>query len=154
VTALWALNGADEASVVATVGFIFENSPWVAAGAWPRRPFATIDALHRAMCATVARAPLERRIALIAAHPDLVGRAALEGRLGPASQAEQAAAGLDRLEPEEVEMFAQLNRAYRDRFAFPFVICARENKKAAILAVLRCRLNNDRPPATHGGQDR
>jgi 2-oxo-4-hydroxy-4-carboxy-5-ureidoimidazoline decarboxylase len=138
------LNAADEATFVATLGFIFEDSPWVAAGAWAARPFASIDALHAAMCAAVASAPLERRVALIVAHPDLVGRAALNGTLGAASQAEQAAAGLDRLSPEEIAMFAELNGAYRTRFGFPFVICVRENKKAAIIAGLRERVNNER----------
>ncbi len=93
----------------------------------------------------VAEAPLEQRIALIAAHPDLVGRAALAGTLTPASRAEQASAGLDRLEPEEIAMFADLNAAYRARFDFPFVICVRENKKAAIIAGLQARIRNERP---------
>jgi 2-oxo-4-hydroxy-4-carboxy-5-ureidoimidazoline decarboxylase len=127
------------------LGFIFEDSPWVAAAAWRARPFASLDALHGAMCAVVARAPLEGRIALIAAHPDLVGHAARDGTLGRASQSEQAAAGLDRLGPEEIAMFAELNGTYRDRFGFPFVICVRENKKAAIIAGLRERVKNDRP---------
>ena len=33
---------------------------------------------------------------------------------------------------------------YRDRFGFPFVICARENKKEAILEGLKARLENSR----------
>ena len=42
-------------------------------------------------------------------------------------------------------MFAELNGTYRNRFGFPFVICVRENKKAAIVAGLRERVKNDRP---------
>src|SRR5664279_2157692 len=119
------------------LGFIFENSPWVAARAWPDRPFADIGALHAAMCAVVAAAPLDERLALIRAHPDLVGQAARTGALSAASAHEQAAAGLDRLEPEEAAMFATLNAAYTARFGFPFVICVRENEKAAIVAGLK-----------------
>jgi OHCU decarboxylase len=96
------------------------------------------------MCAVVAAAPLEERLALIGAHPDLVGRAALAGTLTPASAGEQAAAGLDRLDPEEIAMFAQLNAAYTQRFGFPFIVCVRENKKDAIIAGLRARVGNDR----------
>jgi OHCU decarboxylase len=139
------LNAADSARFVAVLGHIFEDSPWVAAAAAARRPFASVDALHRAMCMAVAEAPLEQRIALIAAHPDLVGAAALAGTLTPSSRAEQASAGLDRLEPEEIAMFAELNAAYRARFDFPFVICVRENKKAAIIAGLQRRVQNERP---------
>jgi OHCU decarboxylase len=85
-------------------------------------------------------APRERQVALIQAHPDLVGRAALTGTLGKASRAEQASAGLDRLAPDEVATFQRLNAEYQARFGFPFVICARENSKATILAGLAARL--------------
>lgn len=138
------LNVADEATFVNALGFIFENSPWVAARAWPARPFADVAALHAAMCDVVAAAPLDERLALIRAHPDLVGRAAVAGTLSPASAGEQAAAGLDRLDPEEAEMFARYNAAYTARFGFPFVICVRENKKSAIIAGLTERTENDR----------
>jgi 2-oxo-4-hydroxy-4-carboxy-5-ureidoimidazoline decarboxylase len=137
------LNAADEATFVNALGFIFEESPWVAARTWPARPFADVAALHAAMCAAVAAAPLDERLALIRAHPDLVGHAARTGALSPASANEQAAAGLDRLESEEAAMFATLNAAYTARFGFPFVICVRESKKDAIVAGLRSRARND-----------
>jgi 2-oxo-4-hydroxy-4-carboxy-5-ureidoimidazoline decarboxylase len=139
-----ALNAADEATFVTALGFIFEDSPWVAQRAWSLRPFADVGQLHAAMCAVVLAAPLDERLALIRAHPDLVGRAALAGTLSPASSGEQAAAGLDRLDPEEAAMFARLNAAYTARFGFPFVICVRENKKEAIVAGLQARTGNER----------
>jgi OHCU decarboxylase len=139
-----ALNVADEATFVNALGFIFEHSPWVAARVWPRRPFATVSALHAAMCAVVAAATPQERLTLIRAHPDLVGRAASDGTLTTASADEQAAAGLNRLDREEAALFARLNAVYWARFGFPFVICVRENKKAAIVAGLQARLGNDR----------
>jgi len=144
LTTLDALNAADERTFVNALGFIFEDSPWVAQRTWPRRPFADRRALHAAMCAVVAEGPLEERIALIRAHPDLVGRAAAAGTLSAASTQEQAAAGLDRLDREEAAMFARLNAAYTERFGFPFVICVRENRKEAIVAGFRTRLLNTR----------
>lgn len=140
------INTLDLAAFVARLGFLFEGSPWIAAEAWAARPFASRGALHRALWAVVDRAPAERRLALIRAHPDLVGRAARAGTLGKASTGEQAAAGLerDRLSPAEVARFEELNRTYRDRFGFPFVICARENKKESILAGFETRLRHDR----------
>jgi 2-oxo-4-hydroxy-4-carboxy-5-ureidoimidazoline decarboxylase len=96
------------------------------------------------MCAVVSVAPLEEQLALIRAHPDLVGRAARSGTLSPASAGEQAAAGLDQLDREEAAVFARLNAAYMSRFGFPFVICVRENKKDAILAGFRSRSGNER----------
>jgi OHCU decarboxylase len=96
------------------------------------------------MCAVVAAAGPEEQVALIRAHPDLVGRAARLGTLSPASTQEQAAAGLDRLDREEAAMFDRLNAAYTARFGFPFVICVRENKKTAIVDGLESRVRNDR----------
>ncbi len=90
------------------------------------------------------QAPLEQQVALIQAHPDLVGRAALAGTLTPASTNEQASAGLDRLSAEEIAAFARYNQAYRERFGFPFVICARENKKESILVGFATRLQHSR----------
>jgi 2-oxo-4-hydroxy-4-carboxy-5-ureidoimidazoline decarboxylase len=88
--------------------------------------------------------PIEQQVALIQVHPDLVGRAALTGSLTPESTSEQASACLNRLSPEEIGTFTQLNSAYRERFGFPFVICARENKKESILAGFATRLHNSR----------
>ncbi|MBA3336302.1 MAG: 2-oxo-4-hydroxy-4-carboxy-5-ureidoimidazoline decarboxylase [Chloroflexia bacterium] len=140
------LNALDHVAWTARLGFLFEGSPWIAAAAWETRPFADRAALHQALGAIVARAPQERQVALIAAHPDLAGQAALAGTLTRESTGEQRAAGLDpgRLTPDEAVEFAALNAAYRARFGFPFVICARENKKASILAGFKTRLGNDR----------
>jgi OHCU decarboxylase len=123
---------------------LFEGSPWIAAETWPARPFASMDQLHQALCATMERAPLDRKIALIQAHPDLAGRAAIAGELTPESTREQASARLDRLTPEEFSTFTRLNRAYRDTFGFPFVICVREHTRESILASFADRLQHAR----------
>jgi 2-oxo-4-hydroxy-4-carboxy-5-ureidoimidazoline decarboxylase len=138
------LNAAPREVFVAAVGIAFENSPWIAEAAWNRRPFADVDELCGTMIEIVRTAPEDRRIALIAAHPDLGGRVAREGRLTPASRGEQAAAGLDRLTSEEISRFEDLNSAYRSRFGFPFVICAREHSVESILHALAIRAENDR----------
>ena len=85
-----------------------------------------------------------RQVQLIQAHPDLVGRAALAGTLTPESNREQASAGLGQLTPEEIALFQNNNQAYREKFGFPFVICARLNKKEAILKGFETRLKNNR----------
>jgi 2-oxo-4-hydroxy-4-carboxy-5-ureidoimidazoline decarboxylase len=144
MTSIAALNAADRATFVAAIGFAFEHSPWIADATWNRRPFADLDDLHTALVDVLAQAPESRRVDLIAAHPDLAGRVAREGRLTAASRDEQAAAGLDRLTPAELARFDAANAAYRGRFGFPFVICAREHDKSSILAALERRAGNDR----------
>ncbi|HWQ12392.1 MAG TPA: 2-oxo-4-hydroxy-4-carboxy-5-ureidoimidazoline decarboxylase [Roseiflexaceae bacterium] len=141
---LQAINALDQEGFTAALGGIFERSPWVASETWRARPFASLDALHQALCAAVAAAPTERQVALIRAHPDLAGRAAIAGELTAESTREQASAGLDRLTPEEYAAFTRLNSAYRERFGFPFVICVREHTKESILAQFAARLQNER----------
>ena len=119
---------------------LFEHSPWVEARA---------DALpssgdrHADLMAVVAAASGEERLALIRAHPELAGKAAIDGTLTRASAAEQASAGLDRLTPAEFARFHDLNARYRARFGFPFIICVRLTDKAGILAAMEARLAND-----------
>jgi OHCU decarboxylase len=124
------------------VGPVFEHSPWIAEETWPKRPFGDLERLHEALSDTVRKAGEERQLALIRAHPDLVGRAALAGTLTAASTSEQANAGLDKLSAEEIAAFQKHNAAYREKFGFPFVICARLNKKEAILKAFPLRLEH------------
>ena len=78
---LAALNASDRDAFVGALGHLFEHSPWVAEETFDRRPFRDADALHAALCATMRGAPLERRLALVRAHPDLAGRLAQAGQL-------------------------------------------------------------------------
>ena len=129
---------------VARLGPVFESSPWVAQRAWGSRPFGSFADLYGAMVRVVSEASMERQLALIRAHPDLAGRAAVAGELTPESTGEQSSAGLDRLTQEEYEAFAEMNRAYRERFEFPMIVCVREHTKKSILQNAGSRLKNSR----------
>jgi 2-oxo-4-hydroxy-4-carboxy-5-ureidoimidazoline decarboxylase len=139
---LAALNAADAAAFTAALGHLFEHSPWVAAETWPRRPFRDAAQLHAELCRTMQGAEAERQLALIRAHPDLAGRLARQHQLTAESTREQASAGLDRLGEAELAEFTRLNTEYRERFGFPFIICARLNAKDAILSAMRARLGH------------
>jgi 2-oxo-4-hydroxy-4-carboxy-5-ureidoimidazoline decarboxylase len=134
------LNAMDRVEFVRAVGPVFEHSPWVAARTESQRPFQSCADLHTALVATVARASDDEKLSLIRAHPDLIGA----GDLTAVSQAEQASAGLLGATPDEAKQFREFNRQYRDRFGFPFVICARLNKKKAIAQAFPVRLRNSR----------
>jgi 2-oxo-4-hydroxy-4-carboxy-5-ureidoimidazoline decarboxylase len=120
---------------------LFEHSPWVEARA-DARPSS--GDRHRDLMAVVYEATPEEQLALIRAHPELAGKAALDGSLTEASAAEQAGAGLDRLSQSEFDRFHALNAAYREKFGFPFIICVRLTDKAGILAAMERRLASDR----------
>jgi 2-oxo-4-hydroxy-4-carboxy-5-ureidoimidazoline decarboxylase len=140
VTTLDYLNTCLSEEFVSLVGPTFEHSPWIAEAALAGRPFASRHHLHSALCDIVRAAGEERQIALIRAHPDLVSRAVLSAE----SSREQAAAGLADLEPDEIAQFDRYNTAYKARFGFPFVICARRNRKDAMLRAFPERLLHDR----------
>ena len=134
------LNALEREEFTRRLGSLFEHSPWVAARTCAQRPFASRAELHEALCATVRAAREEEKLGLICAHPDLVGRAVLTSE----SQAEQMSAGLGGLSAHDIAQFEEYNRIYRERFGFPFVICARLNKRDAILRAFPERLVHSR----------
>jgi OHCU decarboxylase len=133
----------DRAAFLARLGHVAEGSPWVAERAWARGPFPDAAATADAFAAVVRESAPEEQLALIRAHPDLAGRAALAGDLTADSAREQASAGLDRLTPDDLARFTRLNDAYRARFGFPFVIRVAGRSVDAILAAYEERLAND-----------
>jgi len=139
------LNAASRQEFLSACGALFEGSPWVAERAWPACPFPSLEALHRELVAAMERASAEEKLGLLRAHPDLVGRlSARASALSGHSAREQAAAGLDSLTDEEARMFRSYNEKYYGKFGFPFVICARENRKEAILQAFSRRLSQAR----------
>ena len=138
------INSFDQLHFIEALGPLFEGPPWIVEDAWQHRPFATLNNLYQTLCTIMYEASVEQQVELLRAHPDLVGRAALAGTLSPSSTDEQAAAGLANLSPEEIATFTRLNAAYAKRFGFPFVICARENKKESILTGFASRLQHTR----------
>ncbi len=134
------INQLSREAFVEQVGWVFEHSPWVAEKAWEHRPWASLEALHHSLVQAVQEAPKEAQLALIRAHPDLGSRA----RMAQASVAEQKGAGLDALTPAEYERIQALNRAYTDKFGFPFILAVRGKSKADVFKAMEERLPN--PP--------
>lgn len=136
------LNTQTPETFVEALSGIYEHSPWVADAVVSKRPFSSVDDLGDAMQASVAAARHDQKLTLLRAHPELAGKAAIDGTLTQASQAEQASAGLDRMLPEEYRQLTNMNAAYSQKFGFPFIICVRLTTKAGILAALENRLKN------------
>jgi 2-oxo-4-hydroxy-4-carboxy-5-ureidoimidazoline decarboxylase len=134
------LNAMDRAAFARVLGAVVEGSSWVAERAWEARPFATVASLHQAMVSVVLRATAAEQLAILQAHPDLADRAARPAPLSENSGAEQAAAGLDRLDEADSARFQRLNAAYREAFGFPFIIAVRRHDVKGILAAFERRL--------------
>ena len=141
------LDGIDamsRADFVSAFGDIAEHSPWVAEMAASARPFSNREAVIAAFADAVMSADEETQLALLNAHPNLAGRAAIAGDIGEDSRAEQAGAGLDTLSPQEFQRFTELNTAYRKTFGFPFILAVRGATKYDILGAFEARIDNDR----------
>ena len=136
------LNAASREALVAHLGGVFEHSPWVAELACGKRPFATREALHAVMIAAVRGAGEERRLALLRAHPELAGGAAVQGEMTDFSTREQGGSGLLNCSPQELSQLQDLNRAYAAKFGFPFIIAVKGLDRAGIIEAFVHRSGN------------
>ncbi|MEM9842552.1 MAG: 2-oxo-4-hydroxy-4-carboxy-5-ureidoimidazoline decarboxylase [Pseudomonadota bacterium] len=136
------VNALPASGFVDAFGSVYEHSPWVAEAVVAQRPFEDRNQIISQMQQSMSAAPHADKLTLLRAHPELAGKAAIDGTLTTASKSEQASAGLDRMLPEEFEALTKMNAAYNARFGFPFIICVRMTNKAGILAALEQRLEN------------
>lgn len=143
-TSLKKLNTCTPGAFCATLADIWEHAPWVAHGVVGQRPFATVEALHKAMVDVVARKDEPTLVAFYAGHPELAGEDARRGTMTDASIEEQGTLSLAGLGTHEAERWSALNRAYRTRFGFPFILCIRRHTRASALQAFEQRLEHDR----------
>ncbi len=130
----------DLAAWLARYGAVFEHSPWVAEGAWHRRPFFSVEDLHQAMMEAVESASQEKKLALIRAHPELAGGE----NLTVDSTSEQGRLGFNRLSKAELEKMSGLNRRYREKFGFPCIVALRLHaNRDSVMREMERRLGNN-----------
>ncbi|MEO7741719.1 MAG: 2-oxo-4-hydroxy-4-carboxy-5-ureidoimidazoline decarboxylase, partial [Usitatibacter sp.] len=101
----------------------------------------SLDAVHGAMQRAVLRASTEEQLALIRAHPELLGRLD-SAQLTESSRAEQASAGLDRCTAAQKARMQALNQAYRVKFGFPFIVAVKGLDWGGIIERIENRLGN------------
>ena len=146
----------------ALLGWIFEDSPWVAERAWERRPFASLDASARRDDSTVVTARTRTSSwRLLRAHPDLGAMVRLKpdttdvdgagaDEMSMRRSGSRPAPASTRLTRDEFERLRALNAAYREKFGFPFLFAVKGSTKHDILDALERRLHID---ARRGAQE-
>src|SRR6267378_1185813 len=137
------LNALPAHDFVAALATIFEHTPWVPERVAASRPFASGAALHQSMCDAVMQADEAQQLALIRAHPELAGRAAIRGDLTAASSSEQRDAGLASCTREQYDLLQSLNAAYGSRFTFPFVLAVKGHTPESVIATLQERVTHE-----------
>ena len=134
----------DTHDFIARYAEVYEHSPWVAEQVAGIAVEATgTHRIAELMADCVDNAGTEQQLALIRAHPELAGKAQVDGDLTADSQAEQTSAGLHRCTKVQYEKFEALNDAYKEKFGFPFVMAVRGSNCDEILAAFSARLKND-----------
>lgn len=126
---------------------IYEHSPWVAERVFERGlsgDVASKQALAQAFAEEMLAATKDEQLALIKAHPDLAGKAAIAGTLTAASTSEQAGAGIQYCTDSEFAEFNKLNAAYKEKFGFPFIKAVKGSNRHAILAAFKQRIKHDK----------
>lgn len=136
----------DRSTFVKTFADIYEHSSWVAEKAFDLGQLHELDeveALHQRMSDILLSATHAEQLALINAHPDLAGKAAIQGELTQSSTDEQTGAGIHQCTAEEFARFTALNDAYKAKFHFPFIMAVKGSNRHQILAAFEKRINND-----------
>lgn len=123
-----------------------EHATFALRKAYAARPFSSRRALFHALAAPLFFGEKAEVVALLRDREPL-GNKRPESPAGlPAweaqSNAEHASAGLHRLAVEEFELMADLNRRYREKHGFTFILRAAGRTKAEIIATLARRLEN------------
>ncbi|XP_035680995.1 2-oxo-4-hydroxy-4-carboxy-5-ureidoimidazoline decarboxylase-like [Branchiostoma floridae] len=145
------VNKLDSEEFIEIFGNVVENCKLAAAAVWSHKPFQDVDHLNQTIADFLDALPQKGKEGVLRCHPDLAGRLAQAGQLTAESTQEQRSAGLDQLTQDELSTLTDLNQQYKVKFGFPFVICARLNKKAAILNGLTERLKHSAEEETLAG---
>ena len=126
-------------------GSVYEHSAWVAEQAYDRTDIDTsnLSELTTSLRNEVEESGKERQLALLCAHPDLAGKAAVDGSLTAASTSEQAGAGLDQCNAEEFARFQRFNDENTSTFEFPFIMAVKGANRHLILEAFEKRLKYD-----------
>ena len=128
-------------------GSVYESSPWIAETAWDlgkidSKAVDSAEKLSTILSQIVDQASDKKKLALLNAHPDLAGKLAIAGKLTAHSTKEQAGADLQNCTTEEFNQFQKLNKDYKEKFGFPFILAVQGYQRSEILKVFQKRIKN------------
>ena len=120
---------------------IFEKTKWIAEKLYNQKPFDDFKDLCSKMLGIFETAGKETQLKILRTHPDLADKVTVN-LLTSNSRSEQSNAGLDQCSEEEFNEFKNLNKSYRQKYGFPFVIAVKGKNKIEILSEFRKRILN------------
>ena len=132
-------NKLNKSDFLSIFGNVFEKTEWIAEKCYDLKPYNTVDELFLKMMEIFENAKKERHLEILNAHPDL----AVEKKLTKDSKNEQKNASLNQCTDQEFIEFNELNKKYKKKFSFPFIIAVKGKNKEEILNIFRQRIANN-----------
>ena len=130
--------------IIDILGSVYEHSSWV-----PERLISfdikiikNSDELFIKMKSIVECASNKEKLKLLCAHPELGNKLQKLNNLTYFSKLEQKSAGLDQCSDEEFDSLTRLNKEYRLKFDFPFIIAVKGLTKVNIIDEMKKRVEN------------
>jgi OHCU decarboxylase len=114
------------------------------AGVASRRPYATVDALHKAADSVWWKLDRADWLEAFSYHPQ-IGDKPASGSDSARQWASAEQSGARVATSDVKERLARANRAYLEKFGYIYIVCASGKSAEAILAILNQRLQNDPP---------
>ena len=132
-------NKLSKTEFISIFGNIFEKTEWIAERCYELKPYNNLDELFSKMMEIFENMKKEKHLEILNSHPDL----AVEKKLTKDSKNEQKSASLNQCTEEEFIEFDKLNKEYKKKFGFPFIIAVKGKNKEEILNNFRQRITND-----------
>jgi 2-oxo-4-hydroxy-4-carboxy-5-ureidoimidazoline decarboxylase len=117
------------------------SARWAASVA-ARRPYATVEALHKAADAIWWNLERADWLEAFSHHPQ-IGDKAASGSESARQWAAGEQAGASAAGDDVKARLARANRAYFDKFGYIYIVCATGKTAEGMLAILNQRLQND-----------
>ena len=132
-------NQLNKSEFISIFGNVFEKTEWIAERCHESKPYNNTDELVSKMMKIFENIEKERHLEILNSHPDL----AVEKKLTEDSKNEQKNASLNQCTDEEFTEFKKLNKEYKKKFGFPFIIAVKGKNKEEILNSFRQRITNN-----------
>ena len=123
------VNNLSKFDFISIFGNVFEKTKWIAERAYDSKPYNNFEELFSKMMEIFENSKQQEHLKILNAHPYLV----VEKKLTRDSANEQNNANLDQCSDKEFEEFQKLNKEYKKKFGFPFIIAVKGKNKYEIL---------------------
>ncbi len=132
------INELNKSEFLSIFGNIFEKTEWIAKKVFELKPFKNSEDCFLKFTEIYESSNKEKILKILNAHPDL----AVEKKLTKDSANEQLGANLNECSEEEFLEFSRLNKEYKNKFNFPFIIAVKGKNKIEILKIFKKRIYN------------